>query len=165
MTYFQPEVSYFNTRRMKGISVATSLRGIRVVIGSIGDDIHVVGITILGHALRNAGAEVIQLGIQTPAEEFVATAVAEDADAVFVSSSNGHAAIFCDGIRDLLNKAGAEDILLYAGGNLSVSAAADWSETEARFLAFGFDRAYPSRSQPDTAIDDLAADISARKRG
>ncbi len=147
---------------MKGRYVASSLRGIRVVIGSIGDDIHVVGITILGHALRNAGAEVIQLGIQTPAEEFVATAVAEDADAVFVSSSNGHAAIFCDGIRGLLNKAGAEDILLYAGGNLSVSAAADWTETEARFLAFGFDRAYPSRSQPDTAIDDLAAVAVAR---
>ena len=63
----------------------------RVVIGSIGDDIHVVGITILAHALRGNGAEVIQLGIQTSAEEFIAAALAEDADAVFVSSSNGHA--------------------------------------------------------------------------
>lgn len=140
-----------------------SLRGVRVVIGSIGDDIHVVGITILGHALRNAGAEVIQLGIQTPAEEFVAAAVAEDADAIFVSSSNGHAAIFCDGIRQLLAEQDANDILLYVGGNIANSAAADWSEVEQRFLAMGFDRAYPARTQPVTAINDLAADIEARR--
>jgi len=140
-----------------------SLQGARVVIGSIGDDIHVVGITILGHALRNAGAEVIQLGIQTPVEEFVATAVAEDADAVFVSSSNGHAAIFCDGVRGLMTAAGAEDVLLYVGGNLANTAAANWSEVEARFLAMGFDRAYPSRTQPAQAISDLVADLAQRR--
>ena len=135
----------------------------RVVIGSIGDDIHVVGITILAHALRGNGAEVIQLGIQTSAEEFVAAALAEDADAVFVSSSNGHAALFCPAIRPALDAAGADGILLYAGGNLAVSAAADWVETERDFLAMGFDRAYPANTTPDVALHDLALDLAARR--
>jgi methylaspartate mutase sigma subunit len=143
--------------------VSDVLRGARVVIGSIGDDIHVVGITILGHALRNAGVEVIQLGIQTPAEEFVAAAVSEDVDAVFVSSSNGHAAIFCEGLRDQLVAAGADDVLLYVGGNLAVSAATAWPEVEQHFLALGFDRAYGSKTTPDMAIADLATDLAARK--
>jgi methylaspartate mutase sigma subunit len=143
--------------------VTDILRGARVVIGSIGDDIHVVGITILGHALRNAGAEVIQLGIQTPAEEFVAAAVSEDADALFVSSSNGHAAIFCEGLRGQLVAAGADDVLLYVGGNLAVSAATQWPVVEQHFLGLGFDRAYASRTTPDMAIADLAADLAARK--
>lgn len=132
----------------------------RVVIGSIGDDIHVVGITILAHALRNAGAEVIQLGIQTPPAEFVNAAISEDADAVFVSSSNGHAALFFPELRPLLEEAGAGRILLYGGGNLAVSAAADWSETEARFLAMGFDRVYPTRTKPDDPLADLVHDLA-----
>ncbi|SCL20024.1 glutamate mutase subunit S [Micromonospora pallida] len=138
------------------------LRNVRVVIGSIGDDIHVVGITILGHALRNAGAEVIQLGIQTPPAEFVATAVAEDADVVMVSSSNGHAAIWCDTLRADLDAAGGEGVLLYVGGNLAVSAFTPWEGTEARFLDMGFDRAFGPATQPAEAIRVLAEDLRAR---
>ncbi|WP_214105757.1 methylaspartate mutase subunit S [Acrocarpospora catenulata] len=137
------------------------LRGVRVVVGSIGDDIHVVGITLLGHALRNAGAEVIQMGIQTSPEEFVAAAVTEDADAVFVSSSNGHAGIFCPELVAGLRQAQADPIL-YVGGNLSVSAATPWHEVRQRFEEMGFDRVYPPRTLPDQAVQDLAADLRAR---
>ncbi|WP_218040930.1 methylaspartate mutase subunit S [Acrocarpospora macrocephala] len=137
------------------------LRRIRVVVGSIGDDIHVVGITLLGHALRNAGADVIQLGIQTSPAEFVAAAVTEDADAVFVSSSNGHAGIFCPDLVAGLREAGADPIL-YVGGNLSVSAATPWDEVRERFARMGFDRVYPPRTLPDQAVRDLAADLRAR---
>jgi methylaspartate mutase sigma subunit len=133
-----------------------------VVIGSIGDDIHVVGIMILAYALRNAGAEVIQLGIQTPPAEFVATAVSEDADAVFVSSSNGHAGMFCGSLRHDLSAAGADDVLLYAGGNLAVGADIPWPDTERRMLEMGFDRVFPPRSRPDAAIGELVADIEKR---
>ena len=136
------------------------LRTPRVVIGSIGDDIHVVGITILAHALRNAGAEVIQLGIQTPPEEFVATAIAEDADVVMVSSSNGHAAMWCSQLRTDFDTAGAGSILLYIGGNLSVSAATPWESVEARFLSMGFTRVFPPRTQPEVALEALAADLA-----
>lgn len=142
--------------------MSTELEGSRVAIGSIGDDIHVVGVTILGHALRGAGAEVIQLGVQTPPEEFVSTAVAEDVDALFVSSSNGHAEFYCDQLRQQLSDAGAGDVLLYVGGNLSVSAAASWDDVEKKFLGMGFDRAFPPRSQPSEAIEALARDLTGR---
>jgi len=143
----------------------TPLRGSRVVIGSIGDDIHVVGITILAHALRNAGCEVIQLGIQTPAEEFIATTIAEDADAMFISSSNGHAAMFCETLREDLVKAGASDVVLYAGGNLAVGADALWEDTEDRMTKMGFDRVFPPRTQPQTAITALVGDLVKKGRG
>lgn len=134
----------------------------RVVIGSIGDDIHVVGIAILAHALRGAGAEVIQLGIQTPPEEFVSTAVAEDADAVLVSSSNGHAALWCEHLRRDLDREGARDIRLYVGGNLSVSAATPWETVERKFTDMGFDRVFPPRSEPASVIAALTEDVAAR---
>lgn len=142
--------------------MANVLQGVRVAIGSIGDDIHVVGITILGHALRNAGAEVIQLGIQTPPEEFVSTAVSEDVDAIFVSSSNGHAAFFCENLRKQLTDAGVGDVLLYIGGNLAVAADTAWSDVEKQFLDMGFDRVFPPRTQPSQAIERLQADLASR---
>ena len=142
--------------------MSEKLNGVRVAIGSIGDDIHVVGITILGHALRNAGAEVIQLGVQTLPEEFVAVAVSEDVDALFVSSSNGHAAHFCEHLRQDLLAAEVTDCLLYAGGNLAVSAATTWGDVEARFKAMGFDRVYPAGTTPVRAIDDLRLDIASK---
>lgn len=135
------------------------LQNVRVAIGSIGDDIHVVGITILGHALRNAGAEVIQLGIQTPPAEFVATAVAEDVDVVMVSSSNGHASVWCDTLRADLDTAGASSVLLYVGGNLAVSASTPWATVEEKFLGMGFNRVFGPRTQPADAIRLLAEDL------
>lgn len=135
------------------------LKDVRIVIGSIGDDIHVVGITILGHAFRNAGAEVIQLGIQTPPAEFVATALAEDVDVVMVSSSNGHASVWCDRLRADLDAAGASEKLLYVGGNLAVSASTPWEAVERKFLGMGFNRVFGPRTQPAEAIRVLVADL------
>jgi methylaspartate mutase sigma subunit len=141
------------------------LKGARVVIGSIGDDIHVVGIAILGHALRNAGAEVIQLGIQTMPDEFIATAVTEDVDAILVSSSNGHSAMWCGGLRQKLDEAGAAHVILYVGGNLAVSASTPWPEVEQQFLGMGFSRVFGPRTQPADAVASLAADIAVRDAG
>lgn len=92
------------------------------------------------------------------------TAVEEDLDALFVSSSNGHAAHFCRGLREALTQAGAGDCLLYVGGNLAVSAAQEWAETERQFLDMGFNRVYPPGVKPAVPIADLAADIEGRRR-
>lgn len=140
-------------------TMTEKLAGIRVAIGTIGDDIHVVGITILAHSLRNAGAEVVQLGVQTTPEEFVDAVVQEDVDAVFVSSLNGHARHFSERLMLLLKRQGATDVLLYAGGNLAVSAEANWEDTEAFFRDLGFTRAYPPNTHPSVPIADLATDV------
>src|ERR1700736_2583269 len=100
------------------------LAGRTVVTGVAGDDIHVMGIRLVDHALKSAGANVVSLGVMTPISEFVEAAVETAADAVVLSSSNGHAAISCDGIREALIEAGLGDMLLYIGGNLNVGRAA-----------------------------------------
>jgi len=138
------------------------LEGVKVVSGVVGDDIHVVGVRILDHALRAAGATVISLGVLTPPEEFVDAAVESAADAVLISSSNGHAPIACEGLRDRFVEAGIGDILLYIGGNLVVGGATDWPAVEATFLGFGFNRVFPPRASLDDAIELLATDVRQR---
>ena len=137
------------------------LGGRTVVTGVIGEDIHVVGLRIVEHALRGAGARVVSVGVQAAIADFVDAVMEAAADAVFVSSSNGHAATSCDGLRDALIEAGREDILLFIGGHLVVGRADDWDEIERTFTGLGFNGVYPPRTDPTVAIADLGRALDA----
>jgi methylaspartate mutase sigma subunit len=138
------------------------LAGRSIVTGVIGEDIHVVGLRIVEHALRAAGATVVSVGIQASQADFVDATLEADADAIFVSSSNGHASASSDGLKDALLEAGASEVLLYIGGHLVVGSSAGWSAIAAQFASLGFDRVYPPRTEPSVAVADLASDLASR---
>jgi methylaspartate mutase sigma subunit len=139
-----------------------ALAGHSIVTGVIGEDIHVVGLRIVEHALRAAGARVVSVGVQASIIDFIDAVTESAADAVFVSSSNGHAEASCDGLREALIEAGRSDVLLYIGGHLVVGRSDDWDAITETFQALGFDRVYPPRSDPTVAIAELAADLAQR---
>ena len=60
----------------------------RVVIGVIGDDIHIVGNRIMQLALEECGFSVYNLRTRNRPERFVQAALEVNAHAVFVSSLN-----------------------------------------------------------------------------
>lgn len=128
-----------------------------VVLGVIGSDAHVVGITLLEHALEDAGFDVVGLGVQTPREEFAAAAREHDADAVLVSSLYGHASQDCEGFHDALADAGVDPVT-YVGGNLSVGQS-DFAAVRAEFEAMGFDRAFDAETDPDDVVRALREDL------
>jgi len=133
-----------------------------VVTGVIGDDVHVVGIRILEHALRDAGFNVVALGVQVSHEEFINAAVETNADAILVSSLSGHAQILVPGLRDKCTEAGLADVLLYLGGQLVIGRAT-WEDVEKMFKDMGFNRVYPPSVLPPQVITDLEADLSLRR--
>ena len=61
----------------------------RVVLAKPGLDGHDRGIKVVAMALRDAGAEVIYLGLRRSAREIVAAAAEEDADVIGVSVLSG----------------------------------------------------------------------------
>jgi methylaspartate mutase sigma subunit len=140
------------------------LAGRTIVTGVAGDDIHVMGIRLVEHALKSAGANVVSLGVMTPISEFVEAAVETAADAVVLSSSNGHAAISCDGIREAFIEAGLGEILLYIGGNLNVGRAASHADVERQFQILGFDRVFEPNADLTAALELISADINAKGR-
>jgi methylaspartate mutase sigma subunit len=142
----------------------TSLAGRTIVTGVAGDDIHVMGIRLVEHALKSAGAKVVSLGVMTPISEFVEAAVETAADAVVLSSSNGHAAISCDGIREAFIEAGIGEMLLYIGGNLNVGRAASFEDVERQFQILGFDRVFEPNADLNAALVLIAADMHAREK-
>jgi methylaspartate mutase sigma subunit len=139
-------------------------KGRKLVTGVIGADTHIVGNRILSMALEEAGFEVIALGAITPAEDFVKAAIETAADAVMVSSLYGQGELDCRGFRDLFIEAGLDEILIYVGGNLVVGKQ-DWDDVARRFVAMGFDRAFPPGTRTDEVIDSLNADFEARALG
>ncbi|MCL2367919.1 MAG: methylaspartate mutase subunit S [Oscillospiraceae bacterium] len=130
----------------------------KLVLGVIGADVHAVGNKILAYAFDLAGFDVTNLGVMVSQEEFIAAAIEVAADAIVVSSLYGHGELDCRGMRDKCDEAGLDGILLYVGGNIVVGKQ-PFCEVEERFVAMGFDRAFPPGTTPETAIESLRADL------
>jgi methylmalonyl-CoA mutase, C-terminal domain len=64
-------------------------RRARILLAKPGLDGHDRGLKVIAFALRDAGAEVIYLGLRQPAAAIVAAAVAEDADLIGISVLSG----------------------------------------------------------------------------
>jgi methylmalonyl-CoA mutase C-terminal domain/subunit len=88
----------------------------RIVIAKPGLDGHDRGAKVIARGLRDAGHDVIYTGLhQTPAQ-IAATAIAEDAAAIGLSVLSGAHMTLVPEVLELLNDAGASDILVFLGG-------------------------------------------------
>ncbi len=88
----------------------------RVVLAKPGMDGHNRGIRVIAQALRDAGCEVIYLGIRRTAGEIAAIALQEDADIVGISLLSGAHVPLTRAVRESLDAVGAGDIPLICGG-------------------------------------------------
>lgn len=130
----------------------------RVVIGVIGDDIHVVGNRIMQLALEESGFQVFNLRTRNRPDHFCQAALEVDADAIFVSSLNGEGEHWCSDFRSRLIEVGLGHVLLYVGGNIVVGNRPE-REVVKLFASFGFDRVYHRKPDISGAIADLIKDL------
>tara|TARA_Y100001934_G_scaffold274399_1_gene366562 strand:+ start:624 stop:1031 length:408 start_codon:yes stop_codon:yes gene_type:complete len=92
------------------------MKKIRIIMAKPGLDGHDRGIKILAKAYRDAGMEVIYLGLRQTPEMIVNAAIQEDADVIALSILSGaHLTIFSK-VMSLLNDEGVTDILVTGGG-------------------------------------------------
>ena|SRR2546426_1723122 len=88
----------------------------RVVIAKPGLDGHDRGAKVIARALRDAGFEVIYTGLHQTAEQIVAAAIQEDADAVGLSLLSGAHMTLFPKVIDGLRAAGLDNVLVFGGG-------------------------------------------------
>jgi methylmalonyl-CoA mutase C-terminal domain/subunit len=91
-------------------------RNIRIVMAKPGLDGHDRGIKVLAAAYRDAGMEVIYLGLRQTPGMIVSAALQEDADVIALSILSGaHMTVFPK-VIELMDQNGLDDVLLTGGG-------------------------------------------------
>jgi methylmalonyl-CoA mutase C-terminal domain/subunit len=91
-------------------------RKIRVLVAKPGLDGHDRGAKVVARGLRDAGMEVIYLGLRLTPEQIAEAAIQEDVDVVGLSCLSGaHMALFPKTVR-LIREKSSKDILVIGGG-------------------------------------------------
>ncbi|MFC1858598.1 cobalamin B12-binding domain-containing protein [Thermodesulfobacteriota bacterium] len=90
---------------------------IKVLISKAGLDGHDKGAKIVAHFLRDAGMEVVYLGVFQWPESIVDAAIQEDADVIGLSILSGEHLTYPRRVVELLKERGVrDDILVVLGG-------------------------------------------------
>ena len=88
----------------------------RVIVAKPGLDGHDRGVKVIARALRDAGFEVIYLGLQQTPAGIAEAALQEDADAVGLSVLSGaHLTLFPRTVEELRAR-GLDDVVVFGGG-------------------------------------------------
>ena len=93
------------------------MTGPRIVLAKPGLDGHDRGIKVVAMGLRDAGAEVIYLGLRVTPRQIAAAAAAEDADLVGISVLSGAHLALAGEVLAQLHTANA-DVPLVVGGTI-----------------------------------------------
>jgi len=89
---------------------------IRVLVAKPGLDGHDRGAKVIAQGLRDAGMEVVYLGLRLTPEQICDAAIQEDVDVVGLSCLSGAHMTLFPRVVDLLRSKGADRILVVGGG-------------------------------------------------
>ncbi len=135
----------------------------KVVLGVVGNDIHVVANRLIDLSLRARGFEVFNLGVNTYLEEFFDAAVETGAGVILISSLNGEAEGWAREVRVLKTRyRNLKDVILMIGGNLVVGTA-NAEDLIPRFKGYGFDLVC-HQVNLNTGLDMLETFIAQRSQ-
>ena len=127
---------------------------IRVLVAKPGLDGHDRGAKVVARGLRDAGFEVIYLGLRLTPEQIAESAIQEDADVVGLSCLSGaHMSLFPTTVK-LIREKGGKDVLVVGGGIIP-------KEDVPKLTAAGMAQLFG----PGTSLDEIAKFIRAKVGG
>lgn len=94
---------------------------VKVILAKPGLDGHDRGIKVVGMALRDAGAEVVYLGLQQTPKAIVRAAVQEDVDVIGLSVLSGVHVAASRQLLDACHEAELDNVAIVVGGTIPPS--------------------------------------------
>ena len=129
--------------------------GIKVIVSMIGLDGHTTGGEVVSMILRDAGFEVVYMGVNQTPEMIVKAAIQEDANVIGISShASNYAQI--EEVMSLLRQNALDEVVVVCGGNIP-------RRQIDKLLACGVAKVFPPGSGGSEIIDYLATQVSARR--
>ena len=99
--------------------MATQPTNIKVLLAKLGLDGHDRGIKVIARAMRDAGMEVIYMGMRVTPDQVAQTALQEDVDVVGISILSGaHMRLIPRLAKALQEREILDDVLLVVGGTI-----------------------------------------------
>lgn len=132
-----------------------------ILIGSVGDDSHSIGMALLEIALQECGYYVRNIGILNRLDDFFY--IADHFEAIFISCMNGHADLYLEDFPrklSLFRNGKSHPRLWYLGGNLSVKESGE--SVIRKYQAHGFDFVAPKPLSFETIRERLIQDFSRK---
>lgn len=90
---------------------------IKVIVSKVGLDGHDRGAKVIASLLKEAGMEVVYLGMYQTPEGIVKAAIDEDADVIGVSYLSGEHLVYTPRIVEEMKKNDLNDVLFVVGGS------------------------------------------------
>ncbi len=128
----------------------------RVLLAKPGLDGHDRGIKVVAMALRDAGAEVVYLGLRRGPEEIVRAALDEDVDVIGLSVLSGAHLPLVGAVMSALTAQGA-DVPVVVGGTIP-------REDAERLHDLGVAATFPVGSNLDAVVRGVLAAAASRGR-
>ena len=129
---------------------------IKVIISKVGLDGHDRGAKVIASLLKEAGMEVVYLGMyQTPAG-IIKAAIDEDADVIGVSYLSGEHLVFTPQIVEEMRENALDEVLFVVGGSFP-------PEDIPVMKEMGVDEVFRGGSLTNSIVDYITA--NARKKG
>lgn len=120
---------------------------VRVLLAKLGLDGHDRGVKIVARSLRDAGMEVVYLGMRVTPDQVAQAALQEDVDVVGISILSGaHMRLIPRLTQALQAKGILDDVLLVVGGTIP-------EEDVAPLLVLGVDGVFPVGTFTGAMID------------
>ena len=129
----------------------TKGNGLKVIVSMIGLDGHTTGGEVVAMLLRDAGFEVVYLGVNQTPQTIVDAAIQEDVDAIGISS---HAANYSliEELLDLVRANDLGDVLVVCGGNIP-------KQQIQKLTAKGVNKVFPPGSASNDIVDYLVSNV------
>ena len=124
----------------------------KVLVTKVGLDGHDRGAKVVASLLKEAGMEVIYLGMYQTPEGIVKAAIDEDVDVIGLSYLSGEHLIFTPKIVEEMKKNELDDVLLIAGGTFPVEDIPAMEE-------MGIDKVFRAGSLTESIIEYINKNI------
>jgi methylmalonyl-CoA mutase C-terminal domain/subunit len=123
---------------------------IKVIMSKVGLDGHDRGAKVIASLLKQAGMEVVYLGMYQTPEGIIKAAIDEDADVIGVSYLSGEHLVYTPQIVEEIKKKGLNDVLFVAGGSFP-------PEDIPRMKQMGIDEVFRGGSLTSDIVEYLKA--------
>ena len=138
------------------VTVPTASENVKVLLAKLGLDGHDRGVKIVARALRDAGMEVVYMGMRVTPNQVAQAALQEDVDVVGISILSGaHMRLIPRLVEALRDKGIANEVMLLVGGTIP-------EEDVAPLQELGVSAVFPVGTYSQAMIDFIGSNI---KRG